>query len=282
MKLADISFPIIDNCLQQKREDILAHCKHLLPKDWLRGDYKELVELTILYLDDPPADVDAAVTFHTPGAVHKARFMGKLLYCLKMVLVGDKMVRELPKGAVFGAQQLRKIKQFTKFAVFCYVPWWLKCPLAADAPSNDLQLLEDLRTYAILDEASSKSALDAMKPHGWYLNEEMVSLGFFSEKVSDEMKVKMVEKLLSCKDLPASNREGEGFGKPKCPILQQNDVMADDLATYVGPGSWLFFSSLKIDVKFLSTRPSEWPQDPAFLAGKEVVEHLAVANDAAE
>ena len=113
-----------------------------------------------------------------------------------MALVGEKVLRELPKGVVFGAQQLPKIKQFAKFAVFCYVPWWLKCPLAADAPINDLKLLEDLRAYASLDTDSSTAALNAMKPHCWYLTEEMVSLGLFSEEVPDAMKDRMAKKLL--------------------------------------------------------------------------------------
>ena len=282
IKASDLSYPSIENCLQEKRENILAHCKELLPKDWLRGDYKELVELTIMYLEDPPADVDAPIFFHTPGAVHKARFMGKLIYCLKMVLLGQKVMRELEKGAVFGAQQLPKLERFAKFVVFCYIPWWLKCPLAADAPSNDLQLLEDLKGYASLDKESATSAFNAMKHHCWYINEDMISLAFFSENVTNAMKDEMAKRLLSCRNMVPSNRKGEGFGKPDCPQVDFNDAIRHDLAEYIGPGSWLLFKCLKIDSKFLATPSSEWPQDPAFLAGKEVVAHLAVTNDAAE
>ena len=48
--MGGLSYPSIDDCLQEKREDILSRCKHLLPKKWLCGDYKDLVELTIIYM----------------------------------------------------------------------------------------------------------------------------------------------------------------------------------------------------------------------------------------
>lgn len=47
----------------------------------VREDYKEFVKLSLVYLDD----VDGGeMTFQRPGALHKARWMAKLLYSLKL------------------------------------------------------------------------------------------------------------------------------------------------------------------------------------------------------
>ena len=48
-----------------------------------REDYKEFTELCLLYLDS----TERSFKFHRPGAVHKARWMGKILYAVKMVLL---------------------------------------------------------------------------------------------------------------------------------------------------------------------------------------------------
>ena len=41
------------------------------------------------------------IAFRYPGALHRARWMAKLLYALKMIMLGDKIENELPKSAVF-------------------------------------------------------------------------------------------------------------------------------------------------------------------------------------
>ena len=48
-----------------------------------RGDYKELVLLTLAYLNAAPEG------FHLqrPGALHKARWMARLIYSIKIVLI---------------------------------------------------------------------------------------------------------------------------------------------------------------------------------------------------
>ena len=63
-----------------------------------RGDYKELVKLTLLYLGDPATRRNFA-SINRPGAMHKARWMSKMLYAIKLDLLGSKLSSNL-KGNI--------------------------------------------------------------------------------------------------------------------------------------------------------------------------------------
>ena len=78
--------------------------------------------------------------------------MSKLLYSIKMILVSGIIIRDLPKGAVFGVGQLEKLLRFVKFAVTTYVPWWIEAPIVPAAPINDLSLLNDIACYIRVDK----------------------------------------------------------------------------------------------------------------------------------
>ena len=51
-------------------EEIKFQCRSLLPKPFIRGDYKELVALVLFCLGDAS---QKRLQFHQPGAMHKAR-----------------------------------------------------------------------------------------------------------------------------------------------------------------------------------------------------------------
>ena len=51
LRVSDLSFPSVEDELLERRSEVLDMCRELLPKKWLRGDNKELVQLVILYLD---------------------------------------------------------------------------------------------------------------------------------------------------------------------------------------------------------------------------------------
>ena len=123
LKVGDLVFPSIQDCLLERRSEVLGLCRQLLPEKWLRGDYKELVQVVILYLDGNNLSDEDAVVFHRPGALHKARFMSKLLYSFKIVLLSRKIISEFDKGSVFGSNQLPKMERFVTFVTFVYIPW---------------------------------------------------------------------------------------------------------------------------------------------------------------
>ena len=70
-----------------KKENVIIYLKRI-DKLNMRGDYKELIDLSIFYLEGKPDDT---FRFKGAGQVHKARWMGKLLYCIKLNLCKNKI-----------------------------------------------------------------------------------------------------------------------------------------------------------------------------------------------
>ena len=212
--------------------------------------------------------------------LHKARFMGKLLYTYKLVLLASKISTDLPKGSVFCANQLPRLERFVKFVTCCYVPWWLTCSLACDAPVNDLTLLQRLQEYSSVDADSASTARRAFSNHLWYLTPELVPLSLFSDSVEEEVKTEFAEALLQQPRSDETTRHGKGFGKPSLPRIDGNSPL--HLPSFCGQGSWNFFKLLKIDSSFLTHPSSAWPSDDGYKRGKAIVENLHVVNDLAE
>ena len=100
-----------------KRPELIELCKEYLKQKFCRGDYKELVVLTLLYLQDEDT-MNNFKRFYRPGAMHKARWMAKLSYAIKMGLLGSIIQRDLPKGQIFARGQLVKLKRFVLFVLY--------------------------------------------------------------------------------------------------------------------------------------------------------------------
>ena len=255
-------------------------CKNFQKQEYIRGDYRELINLVLLYLSDD--NEHHIKCFTRPGAVSRARWMSKMIYCIKLDLLGTKIAEELHKGAVFGSGQLQKVKRFVKFFVFCYIPWWLTCPVGAAAPSNDLILLNDLTNYQEIDKLSANTAIKAFSNHLWYLTEELVPVALFSDSVKDVTKKKIVNKLKSFEKKLCSKRFGSGFGKPIFPDIPKDNVDSIDLSRFIGEDSWSIFMLMKLDCGFLDTPVEEWSSDDRYLQIRKIVCSFSVVNDAAE
>ena len=65
---------------------------------------------------------------------------------------------------------------------------WISCPLACDAPVNDLMLYRHVSKYAEVSKPVSDIALMKLDHHLWYVGPELVPLALFSSKVSVEKK----------------------------------------------------------------------------------------------
>ena len=73
-------------------------CHNYLKQPFSRGDYKEFVKLTLLYLGDPAPKRNFA-SFNRPGAMHKARRISKILSAIKMDLLRSKISNNM-KGNI--------------------------------------------------------------------------------------------------------------------------------------------------------------------------------------
>ena len=65
------NFPLIDDRLVDAKEEIVHLFYDLLQLPFTRGDYKELVELTLFYLEG--TNQGKFKGFKRPGAMHQAR-----------------------------------------------------------------------------------------------------------------------------------------------------------------------------------------------------------------
>jgi hypothetical protein len=65
-----------------------------------------------------------------------------------------------------------------------YVCAWLSAPNSADAPVNDLKLMETLVKYESINPIISLKALNKMTNHLWYLGPEIVPIALFSNMVN--------------------------------------------------------------------------------------------------
>ena len=70
-------------------EDMADFFRATLKKPFTRGDYKELVELSLLLVTKVAEP--RGFTMKRPGALHKARWMSKLLYAMKMTLLSEEI-----------------------------------------------------------------------------------------------------------------------------------------------------------------------------------------------
>ena len=245
-KITLLSFPVIPPSLKQARNTTVKLCQDFLACKHNRGDYRELVVITLVYLKKTPHEFKK---FQRPGAHNHTRWMCKLLYSFKMVLLSAQ-IQKLPQGSIFGDSpartQLVKLTSFIQFVVFCYVPWWITASDAPSAPVNDLRLLKSISNYSALNFGVAEAAKKAFQRHLWYLTEELAPLAFFTHDVDESTKEELRVTLLNQKYmLPAaeiSKLHGSGFGKLTFPDM--NDLPQQNLSELFGRESWQFFHYL--------------------------------------
>ena len=247
--------------------------------DYLRDDYRELLELALLFTseDSPPT-----FSFKRPGALHKARWMARLIYILKAVLLEDR-ISDLPRGTITSQAQLPKLRSFAMYTALVYCKWWFQCSVTVDAPLNMLNLMKDSLKYAVVDKAVSDSVIKSLNRHLWYLVPEMIPLALFSLKVTAIQKSEIASKLVSLKpsfriQVPRS-RYGNGFGKPSFP---QEVTVSSKLSDFVSEDSWLLFQLLEVEGDFLKLPVSEWLDQEDYLTAAEKANAVNAVNDVAE
>lgn len=246
---------------------------------FLREDYREFTTLALVYLGAEEKNVN----FRRPGALHKARWMAKLISSLKIALLETK-IGELPLGTITTRQQTPKMRKFATFVTHVYGVWWLTCKRTKDAPWNDLQLYKRLLNYGKIDKNVAESGLRALNRHLWYLTAEMVPVALFSEVVPVNERKAIADALLAVKT-PAElhapiNRFGTGWGKPQFPHFVIN--LSTRLCDFVGVDSWFTIYHLKLDVSFLQLPVDNWNTDASYMASAKKVSAINVINDAAE
>ena len=244
-------------------EGLITFCTEQLKRNFRRVDYKELLELCIMFLGG-----SSHTAFQYPGAIHHARWLSKAIYCLKLYLF--RRQHKLPKS------DEKSLEVLCIFIVKIYVKVWMLAENAIQAPNNDLKLVRDIHGFRKVDSIISKAALNKIQGHLWYLADECIALSFFDENVSLQCKRKMVKSISTrstdtakCKRLIVDSKEMELFA-------------GFELHRFVTGHSLDFFKRFKINTDFLEIDPSEWKSNSNFMKALKVIENLTVVNDCAE
>jgi len=124
----------------------------------VRDDYRELLELSVIFLGKEPT---RGIRFITPGVTNHARWMSKAIYCLKIFMFSEQFN--------LNEKEKRGLAEICVFIVTVYIKSWFTASLATCAPNNDLQLMKTLINYDNPD--ISNATVKKMMGHLWYLSD---------------------------------------------------------------------------------------------------------------
>jgi hypothetical protein len=198
-----------------------------------------------------------------PGAMHRARFMARLIYGMKIFLF---------RNSVFHltARELNGLKELCIFGVKHYIRSWFSSRLGISAPKNDLLLA---RRLLVSGDRTSLAALKKLKGHFWYLSEELIGFSFFDESISVEEKRQMVLRL----DTPPILEDLQ-----KRITLSDHDIRVKEIPDFVTRNTNKFFEALSLNSDFLKEDPETWSDNPLYCELQQSVAKLRVTNDTAE
>lgn len=226
-----------------------------------RDDYKELLNLSLLYIGE---NENKNIKINVPGAYHRARWMAKTIYCLKIYLFREQFK--------LSSKELKNLEIFNDFVVEVYLKAWFCCPNPITAPKNDLQLLKTILLYKNKNKVVGSAALKTFSRHLWYLNEYLVGLAFFDDELSIATKSLMVSAL--------KHRKGKTTAKRV--NINESDIMSKEIPDFVTQNTKYFFDTLGINREFLNIDPSKWETNEHYMYGLNIAKNLKVVNDCAE
>lgn len=138
---------------------------------------------------------------------------------------------------------------------------------------NDIYFLKTLNAYKMDDKEVAEKAISKIINHLWYLNEESAAFSIFDERINNETRMKMAQKILQ-------KQVFEEIAPKKYTVNVQelNNFLKKDLPLdLLGTNSIKLFERFNIPKDFLEVHPKNWN-----VLGKEIIKPLRVVNDTAE
>ena len=254
-----------DTYVCEKLQDtnlILDFCFHTINQKHPRGDYVEFLEVMIIFLG---GTLTKGNSFKVPGAFHHARWMAKAIYVLKIYLFREEFL--------LSNEEIGSIKDICLFIANLYIKAWFNVPIAANAPSQDLQFLQQFYKYKDVDKRISEVAVQKFSGHLWYLIPECATLAFFNSELSCDIKRRMIQNLDSNQTEISSKR---------IVLKDVKNYINIGIENFISSQSRNFFSRFHISTDFLQKDPSVWETDETYKNALEIIKNLKVVNDSAE
>lgn len=242
--------------------DMIKFCLQHLQITQCRADYRELLELTILFLG---GNLPVGKILKKPGAIHHARWMAKAIGTLKIFLLRNQFK--------FEGNEYNGIRDVCIFVVRLYVKAWFQATSAIVAPRCDLSFIEECIDYENIDKEISNVLLTKLCGHLWYLSDEPVGLSFFDAEIDLDEKRKMVSAL-------SKNTKHQK-------VLQATEIELKsyknkEIHDFISINTKKFFERFNIATSFLSIDPSEWNDNEDYKKGLNILKEVHVVNDIAE
>ncbi|XP_050530606.1 uncharacterized protein LOC126899603 [Daktulosphaira vitifoliae] len=263
--LSGIEDTVILEKLKTKKDDILKFSFEQLQKYQPRDDYKELLELVIIFFGETPLN---GIYFKIPGPIHHARWMAKAIYCLKIFLFRGQFELSI--------KELNNIRSLCIFITSLYIKQWFSAPNAALAPNLDLQFIKNIIDYEPIDKDISKVVLKKISGHLWYLVSETAAMAFFDDDLCEDTKIKMVNSLNNREEDPCTNK------RIVVGVNEIYDFKNKNIDDFISTESKKLFERYDIETDFLNINPLSWKDNSQYIRGKIIVNNLKVINDLAE
>lgn len=248
------------------RDELVNFCNNELENRFTRDDYKELLQLTLIFLGEDRG----IIRFRAPGADSHAWWMSKAIYSLKIFMFSNQF--DLSKKDFDG------IRDVCLFIVLFYTKAWTRCPYPLEAPKQDLVFIKRLFDYEQIDKRISSAVLGKIKNHLWYLSPETVAFSLLDNNVTVDEKNKLRDTILAQPPIDETN-----VTHHLTILSNQIDMLRTmNLHDFVTENTINFFKRLDIPKEFLNKDASEWDSDREYLDAKVMLSSIEVVNDNAE
>lgn len=241
-------------------DEIKNFCRQKLTESQSRNDYKEFLELTLIFLGE------GGYNFRTPGPTSHARWMAKGIFDFKIFLFRDQFH--------LTARELAGLRDVCIFLVRIYIKVWFGCTNAIAAPNQDFNFVKDAVAYAQIDSQVSTAILLKIKNHLWYLSKETIAPAFFDSTVSFEEKREMVKRLQFDEPIVRLGNDRN--------LANPENISNHSLSDFVSHKTKYFFTGFGLSLEFLKFDPSTWDSNDDFQEAHAFCRDLFVVNDTAE
>ena len=216
-----------------------------------------------------------------------ARFLQRMLFFGLIDLL-----KNLPAvRALFSAEEWKIISRMAIFCTLFYGPYFLSTPVASQAATHDLDLIESLREYREQDPDIAEQALKVMDRHSDYLSPKLIPMILADKTLSEEVRqdfatvlhAKLEEGVWGGEEFEVGDTESPGPNMASGEIFWRNG--RPSLSSFIGDTSFLIFRVINQqpdDLAWLAQPVAEWESSDSYLDFEYYVNNKHVVNDAAE